>query len=138
MQQILTAQQLQQRLDMEISQTPLRKELLYILNNIEQATQEMLESIPLYSLIYLQYLAQSKNLNKATQILQKEIETNLQAQQRARKAEQELQMNKKLADEAERRAEKAEQLADKAEVWAQGLKNLRKSMELRYKQMNKN
>ena len=129
MQQILTAQQLQ-RLDMEISQTPLRKELLYILNNIEQATQEMLESIPLYSLIYLQYLAQSKNLNKATQILQKEIETNLQAQQRARKAEhraekaeQELQMNKKLADEAE--------------VWAQGLKNLRKSMELRYKQMNK-
>ena len=137
MQQILTAQQLQQRLDMEISQTPLRKELLYILNNIEQATQEMLESIPLYSLIYLQYLAQSKNLNKATQILQKEIETNLQAQQRARKAEQELQMNKKLADEAERRAEKAEQLADKAEVWAQGLKNLRKSMELRYKQMNK-
>lgn len=123
MQQILTAQQLQQRLDMEISQTPLRKELLYILNNIEQATQEMLESIPLYSLIYLQYLAQSKNLNKATQILQKEIETNLQAQQRARKAEQELQMNKKLADEAE--------------VWAQGLKNLRKSMELRYKQMNK-
>ncbi len=137
MQQILTAQQLQ-RLDMEISQTPLRKELLYILNNIEQATQEMLESIPLYSLIYLQYLAQSKNLSKATQILQKEIETNLQAQQRARKAEQELQMNKKLADEAERRAEKAEQLADKAEVWAQGLKNLRKSMELRYKQMNKN
>lgn len=137
MQQILTAQQLQ-RLDMEISQTPLRKELLYILDNIEQATQEMLESIPLYSLIYLQYLAQSKNLSKATQILQKEIETNLQAQQRARKAEQELQMNKKLADEAERRAEKAEQLADKAEVWAQGLKNLRKSMELRYKQMNKN
>ena len=137
MQQILTAQQLQ-RLDMEISQTPLRKELLYILNNIEQATQEMLESIPLYSLIYLQYLAQSKNLSKATQILQKEIETNLQAQQRARKAEQ-------LADEAERRAEKAEQelqmnkkLADEAEVWAQGLKNLRKSMELRYKQMNKN
>lgn len=130
MQQILTAQQLQ-RLDMEISQTPLRKELLYILNNIEQATQEMLESIPLHSLIYLQYLAQSKNLSKATQILQKEIETNLQAQQRARKAErraekaeQELQMNKKLADEAE--------------VWAQGLKNLRKSMELRYKQMNKN
>ena len=136
MQQILTAQQLQ-RLDMEISQTPLRKELLYILDNIEQATQEMLESIPLYSLIYLQYLAQSKNLNKATQILQKEIETNLQAQQRARKAEQELQMNKKLADEAERRAEKAEQLANEAEVWAQGLKNLRKSMELRYKQMNK-
>ena len=130
MQQILTAQQLQ-RLDMEISQTPLHKELLYILNNIEQATQEMLESIPLYSLIYLQYLAQSKNLSKATQILQKEIETNLQAQQRARKAEQELQMNKKLADEAE-------QLADEAEVWAQGLKNLRKSMELRYKQMNKN
>ena len=122
MQQILTAQQLQ-RLDMEISQTPLRKELLYILDNIEQATQEMLESIPLYSLIYLQYLAQSKNLSKATQILQKEIETNLQAQQRARKAEQELQMNKKLADEAE--------------VWAQGLKNLRKSMELRYKQMSK-
>ena len=115
MQQILTAQQLQ-RLDMEISQTPLRKELLYILNNIEQATQEMLESIPLYSLIYLQYLAQSKNLSKATQILQKEIETNLQAQQRARKAEQ---------------------LADEAEAWAQGLKNLRKSMELRYKQMNK-
>lgn len=136
MQQILAAQQLQ-RLDMEISQTPLRKELLYILDNIEQATQEMLESIPLYSLIYLQYLAQSKNLSKATQILQKEIETNLQAQQRARKAEQELQMNKKLADEAERRAEKAEQLADEAEVWAQGLKNLRKSMELRYKQMNK-
>lgn len=129
MQQILTAQQLQ-RLDMEISQTPLRKELLYILNNIEQATQEMLESIPLYSLIYLQYLAQSKNLSKATQILQKEIETNLQAQQRARKAEQE-------ADEAERRAEKAEQLANEAEVWAQGLKNLRKSMELRYKQMSK-
>lgn len=123
MQQILTAQQLQ-RLDMEISQTPLHKELLYILNNIEQATQEMLESVPLYSLIYLQYLAQNKNLSKATQILQKEIETNLQAQQRARKAEQELQMNKKLADEAE--------------VWAQGLKNLRKSMELRYKQMNKN
>ena len=123
MQQILTAQQLQ-RLDMEISQTPLRKELLYILDNIEQATQEMLESIPLYSLIYLQYLAQSKNLSKATQILQKEIETNLQAQQRARKAEQELQMNKKLADEAE--------------AWAQGLNNLRKSMELRYKQMNKN
>lgn len=122
MQQILTAQQLQ-RLDMEISQTPLHKELLYILNNIEQATQEMLESIPLYSLIYLQYLAQSKNLSKATQILQKEIETNLQAQQRARKAEQELQMNKKLADEAE--------------VWAQGLKNLRKSMELRYKQTSK-
>lgn len=122
MQQILTAQQLQ-RLDMEISQTPLHKELLYILNNIEQATQEMLESIPLYSLIYLQYLAQSKNLSKATQILQKEIETNLQAQQRARKAEQELQMNKKLADEAE--------------VWAQDLKNLRKSMELRYKQMSK-
>ncbi len=122
MQQILTAQQLQ-RLDMEISQTPLRKELLYILDNIEQATQEMLESIPLYSLIYLQYLAQSKNLSKATQILQKEIETNLQAQQRARKAEQELQMNKKLADEAE--------------VWAQGLKNLRKSMELRYKQTSK-
>ena len=122
MQQILTAQQLQ-RLDMEISQTPLRKELLYILNNIEQATQEMLESIPLYSLIYLQYLAQSKNLSKATQILQKEIETNLQAQQRARKAE--------------RRAEKAEQLANEAEAWAQGLKNLRKSMELRYKQMNK-
>lgn len=115
MQQILTAQQLQ-RLDMEISQTPLRKELLYILNNIEQATQEMLESIPLYSLIYLQYLAQSKNLSKATQILQKEIETNLQAQQRARKAEQE---------------------ADEAEVWAQGLKNLRKSMELRYKQTSK-
>ena len=137
MQQILTAQQLQ-RLDMEISQTPLRKELLYILDNIEQATQEMLESIPLYSLIYLQYLAQSKNLSKATQILQKEIETNLQAQQRARKAEQELQMNKKLADEAERRAEKAEQLANEAEAWAQGLKNLRKSMELRYKQMNKN
>lgn len=122
MQQILTAQQLQ-RLDMEISQTPLHKELLYILNNIEQATQEMLESIPLYSLIYLQYLAQSKNLSKATQILQKEIETNLQAQQEA--------------DEAERRAEKAEQLADEAEVWAQGLKNLRKSMELRYKQMSK-
>lgn len=129
MQQILTAQQLQ-RLDMEISQTPLRKELLYILDNIEQATQEMLESIPLYSLIYLQYLAQSKNLNKATQILQKEIETNLQAQQRARKAEQELQMNKKLADEAE-------QLANEAEAWAQGLKNLRKSMELRYKQTSK-
>lgn len=122
MQQILTAQQLQ-RLDMEISQTPLHKELLYILNNIEQTTQQMLESVPLYSLIYLQYLAQSKNLSKATQILQKEIETNLQAQQRARKAEQELQMNKKLADEAE--------------AWAQGLKNLRKSMELRYKQMNK-
>ena len=108
MQQILTAQQLQ-RLDMEISQTPLHKELLYILNNIEQATQEMLESIPLYSLIYLQYLAQNKNLSKATQILQKEIETNLQAQQEA----------------------------DEAEVWAQGLKNLRKSMELRYKQMSK-
>ncbi len=108
MQQILTAQQLQ-RLDMEISQTPLRKELLYILNNIEQATQQMLESVPLYSLIYLQYLAQNKNLSKATQILQKEIETNLQAQQEA----------------------------DEAEVWAQGLKNLRKSMELRYKQMNK-
>lgn len=70
MQQILTTQQLQ-RLDMEISQTPLRKELLYILDNIEQATQEMLESIPLYSLIYLQYLAQSKNLNKATQIITK-------------------------------------------------------------------
>ena len=129
MQQILTAQQLQ-RLDMEISQTPLRKELLYILDNIEQATQEMLESIPLYSLIYLQYLVQSKNLSKATQILQKEIETNLQAQQRARKAErraekaeQELQMNKKLAN--------------KAEAWAQGLKNLRKSMELRYKQTSK-
>lgn len=115
MQQILTAQQLQ-RLDMEISQTPLHKELLYILNNIEQATQQMLESVPLYSLIYLQYLAQNKNLSKATQILQKEIETNLQAQQRARKAEQE---------------------ADEAEAWAQGLKNLRKSMELRYKQMSK-
>lgn len=122
MQQILTAQQLQS-LDMEISQTPLHKELLYILNNIEQATQEMLESVPLYSLIYLQYLAQNKNLNKATQILQKEIETNLQAQQEA--------------DEAERRAERAERLADEAEAWAQGLKNLRKSMELRYRQMNK-
>ncbi len=109
MQQILTAQQLQ-RLDMEISQTPLRKELLYILDNIEQATQEMLESIPLYSLIYLQYLAQSKNLSKATQILQKEIETNLQAQQRARKAEQELQMNKKLADEAEQLAKQVRTL----------------------------
>lgn len=108
MQQILTAQQLQ-RLDMEISQTPLHKELLYILNNIEQATQQMLESVPLYSLIYLQYLAQNKNLSKATQILQKEIETNLQAQQEA----------------------------DEAEVWAQGLKNLRKSMELRYKQTSK-
>lgn len=122
MQQILTAQQLQ-RLDMEISQTPLRKELLYILNNIEQATQEMLESIPLYSLIYLQYLAQSKNLNKATQILQKEIETNLQAQQRARKAEQELQMNKKLADEAERRAEKAEQLAKQVRTLRLSIEN---------------
>ena len=115
MQQILTAQQLQ-RLDMEISQTPLRKELLYILNNIEQATQEMLESIPLYSLIYLQYLAQSKNLNKATQILQKEIETNLQAQQRARKAERE-------ADEAERRAEKAEQLAKQVRTLRLSIEN---------------
>lgn len=122
MQQILTAQQLQ-RLDMEISQTPLRKELLYILNNIEQATQEMLESIPLYSLIYLQYLAQSKNLSKATQILQKEIETNLQAQQRARKAEQELQMNKKLADEVERRAEKAERLAKQVRTLRLSIEN---------------
>ena len=108
MQQILTAQQLQ-RLDMEISQTLLRKELLYILNNIEQATQEMLESIPLYSLIYLQYLAQSKNLSKATQILQKEIETNLQAQQRARKAE--------------RRAEKAEQLAKQVRTLRLSIEN---------------
>ena len=122
MQQILTAQQLQ-RLDMEISQTPLRKELLYILNNIEQATQEMLESIPLYSLIYLQYLAQSKNLSKATQILQKEIETNLQAQQRARNAEQALQMNKKLADEVERRAEKAERLAKQVRTLRLSIEN---------------
>lgn len=108
MQQILTAQQLQ-RLDMEISQTPLHKELLYILNNIEQATQQMLESIPLYSLIYLQYLAQSKNLNKATQILQKEIETNLQAQQEA--------------DEAERRAEKAERLAKQVRTLRLSIEN---------------
>ncbi len=108
MQQILTAQQLQ-RLDMEISQTPLHKELLYILNNIEQATQEMLESIPLYSLIYLQYLAQSKNLSKATQILQKEIETNLQAQQEA--------------DEAERRAEKAERLAKQVRTLRLSIEN---------------
>ena len=122
MQQILTAQQLQ-RLDMEISQTPLHKELLYILNNIEQATQQMLESVPLYSLIYLQYLAQSKNLSKATQILQKEIETNLQAQQRARKAEQELQMNKKLADEVERRAEKAERLAKQVRTLRLSIEN---------------
>ena len=108
MQQILTAQQLQ-RLDMEISQTPLHKELLYTLNNIEQATQEMLESIPLYSLIYLQYLAQSKNLSKATQILQKEIETNLQAQQEA--------------DEAERRAEKAERLAKQVRTLRLSIEN---------------
>ena len=77
----------------------------------------VMSEIPLCALYLLALIAQERQMNEALAIVEKEISLNLEAQQEARKAEQE---------------------ADEAEVWAQGLKNLRKSMELRYKQMNKN
>ncbi len=115
----------------KLSALPTYDNLVSTLNKIHLATDEMMSEIPLCALYLLALIAQERQMNEALAIVEKEISLNLEAQQeadeaerRAEKAEQELQMNKKLADEAE--------------VWAQGLKNLRKSMELRYKQMNKN
>ena len=115
----------------KLSALPTYDNLVSTLNKIHLATDEMMSEIPLCALYLLALIAQERQMNEALAIVEKEISLNLEAQQeadeaerRAEKAEQELQMNKKLADEAE--------------VWTQGLKNLRKSMELRYKQMNKN
>ena len=115
----------------KLSALPTYDNLVSTLNKIHLATDEMMSEIPLCALYLLALIAQERQMNEALAIVEKEISLNLEAQQeadeaerRAEKAEQELQMNKKLADEAE--------------VWAQGLKNLRKSMELRYKQTSKN
>lgn len=114
----------------KLSALPTYDNLVSTLNKIHLATDEMMSEIPLCALYLLALIAQERQMNEALAIVEKEISLNLEAQQeadeaerRAEKAEQELQMNKKLADEAE--------------VWAQGLKNLRKSMELRYKQTSK-
>ena len=107
----------------KLSALPTYDNLVSTLNKIHLATDEMMSEIPLCALYLLALIAQERQMNEALAIVEKEISLNLEAQQEA--------------DEAERRAEKAEQLADEAEVWAQGLKNLRKSMELRYKQMSK-
>lgn len=100
----------------KLSALPTYDNLVSTLNKIHLATDEMMSEIPLCALYLLALIAQERQMNEALAIVEKEISLNLKAQQRARKAEQE---------------------ADEAEAWAQGLKNLRKSMELRYKQMNK-
>lgn len=100
----------------KLSALPTYDNLVSTLNKIHLATDEMMSEIPLCALYLLALIAQERQMNEALAIVEKEISLNLEAQQRARKAEQE---------------------ADEAEAWAQGLKNLRKSMELRYKQMNK-
>ena len=100
----------------KLSALPTYDNLVSTLNKIHLATDEMMSEIPLCALYLLALIAQERQMNEALAIVEKEISLNLEAQQEARKAEQE---------------------ADEAEVWAQGLKNLRKSMELRYKQMNK-
>ena len=101
----------------KLSALPTYDNLVSTLNKIHLATDEMMSEIPLCALYLLALIAQERQMNEALAIVEKEISLNLEAQQEA---------------------DEAEQLADEAEVWAQGLKNLRKSMELRYKQMNKN
>lgn len=100
----------------KLSALPTYDNLVSTLNKIHLATDEMMSEIPLCALYLLALIAQERQMNEALAIVEKEISLNLEAQQEA---------------------DEAEQLADEAEVWAQGLKNLRKSMELRYKQMNK-
>ena len=100
----------------KLSALPTYDNLVSTLNKIHLATDEMMSEIPLCALYLLALIAQERQMNEALAIVEKEISLNLEAQQRARKAEQE---------------------ADEAEAWAQGLKNLRKSMELRYKQTSK-
>lgn len=94
----------------KLSALPTYDNLVSTLNKIHLATDEMMSEIPLCALYLLALIAQERQMNEALAIVEKEISLNLEAQQEA----------------------------DEAEVWAQGLKNLRKSMELRYKQMNKN
>lgn len=88
----------------KLSALPTYDNLVSTLNKIHLATDEMMSEIPLCALYLLALIAQERQMNEALAIVEKEISLNLEAQQRARKAERE-------ADEAERRAEKAEQLA---------------------------
>ena len=100
----------------KLSALPTYDNLVSTLNKIHLATDEMMSEIPLCALYLLALIAQKRQMNEALAIVEKEISLNLEAQREARKAEQE---------------------ADEAEAWAQGLKNLRKSMELRYNQTSK-
>ena len=87
----------------KLSALPTYDNLVSTLNKIHLATDEMMSEIPLCALYLLALIAQERQMNEALAIVEKEISLNLEAQQ-------ELQMNKKLADEAEQLAKQVRTL----------------------------
>ena len=67
-----------------------------ILDKIHLAPDEIMKGIPLYLLEILLLLAQAKEMDKAAEALEREIEQNLEAQRRARETEQWLEEIKDL------------------------------------------
>ena len=69
-----------QYLDTKLSKAPNYKNFLLVAENIHLATNET-KNMSLILLIYLKYLAQSKQMDKSVEILNQSISANLNAQQ---------------------------------------------------------
>ena len=92
-----------QDLEAELAQLPSYDLMLSILNKIHLATDEMMADIPLCELYLLLLIAQNKKMNEAANILKQSIWANLNAQQRARKAQQRLNNLRNLRESIESR-----------------------------------
>ena len=114
----LLALEISQETMQTIQQHPLYPQMLQLCKMMtrdrEQEIMKLLETAPLKILQHLEVMAVCHKMKEPLIIIDNAIQENLQAQ---------------------READKAEQKAERAEQWARGLKNLRQSMESRYKQM---